>query len=142
MLYGNFMRQITAIDPDLDPTEIDTSLEPEEAMHDLRRKGKLRGASKKEEFNPMKEYRSSLFDMGIKHPSMQSFIMRQDSPASQDDLDLVSYVMGARPHKNIKMDIARRARPAKSVKQWAKAPNRFDISGVDTPGSIFSEDWF
>jgi hypothetical protein len=68
--------------------------------------------------------------------------MRQEKPPKDEDIDYLSYMMSARPHKNIKQDIARKAKPAKTVAQYARHPNRFDITGVDTPGSTFDPDWF
>jgi len=138
LIYSNFVRQVLGEDPEFDVQLIDRTLEYDEAKSDLQRKGHLRASST---FNPIKEYRSSLYDQGIKHPRMQNFVMRQDN-VSQDDLDLLAYVFDQRPHSNWKRDIGRKARTARSVRQYAKNPNRYDIPGVDTPGSFFDPDWF
>jgi hypothetical protein len=140
MLYNNFVEQVMAIDPNFDIELIDRTLEPSEAKAELRRRGHLRGGESS--FDPMREYRSSLHDSGIKHPRMQNFVMRQENPPTVDDLNMLSYVLGARPARNVRMDIARKARPARSVRQYSNHPNRYDITGVDTPGSIFDPDWF
>ena len=142
MLYSNFVKQIQRSDPDFDIDIIDRTLEPDEALRELTGRHGLRTSRKSDEFDPMKEFRSNLFDTGIKHPRMQNFVMRQEKPPSNDDLDLLAYVMGARPHANIKRDIKRKARPARTVRQYAKNPNRYDVVGVDTPGSILNIDWF
>lgn len=138
MLYSNFVKKVMGSDPDFDVQLIDRTLAPDEALGDLQKKRHLRDTS---QLNPMREYRNSLFDSGIKHPRMQNFVMRQDK-VEQDDLDMLAYVMGVRPHRNVKMDIARKAKTAKSVRQYARNPNRYDVPGVDSPGSFFDEDWF
>lgn len=142
LLFRSFLKQAQAADPDFDPELIDRNLEPEEAKSELRRKHGIVMARKADAFNPMAEFRNSLFDMGIKHPRAQNFVMRQEKPAKQDDLDLLAYVFSNRPHKNWKMDIKRKAKPARTVAQYARNPNRYDIAGVDTPGSMFDEGWF
>lgn len=140
MLYSNFVKKIRKTDPDFDEQVIDRTLEPDEALRQLQSKHHLRTESPAT--NYMKDWRNSLYDYGVKHPSMQSFVMRQEKPPSQEDMDLLTYVMGARPHKNIQLDMKRRAKPARTVRQYAKYPNRYDVPGVDTPGSTFDADLF
>lgn len=140
LLYSNFLKAVKKADPDFDTEIIDRTLEPDEAANILKKKYGVN--LHKEEFNPTKEYRNNLYEMGIKHPRMQNFVMRQMTTPSQDALDMLAYVMGNRPEKNIKRDIGRNAKRAKTVRQYAGSPNRFDVVGVDTPGSKYFEGWF
>lgn len=143
MLYANLVKKVHRIDPGFDVQLIDRTLEPSEAEGDLRKKGHLVGSSgRKERSSHTREYRDYLHDQGIRHPSLQNFVMRQDKPTPQEDIDQLAYIASNRPHKNIKMDIKRKARPAKTVRQYARNPNRYDVAGVDTPGSMFDPDLF
>ena len=125
MLYIRFVRTIRKQDPSFDEELVDRALEPSEARNDLRKRGHIR--SSPSEYKPMLEYRGFLYDSGIKHPRVQNFVMKQEKETKQEDLDLLAYVLGARPHRNLKMDIARKARTARSVRQYARNPNRYDI---------------
>lgn len=140
MLYSNFVKKAREIDPSFDENLIDRTLEPNEALGELQRRRHIQVQSSEPDM--MKQWRESLFDMGIKHPSMQNFVVRQEKPPAQEDMDMLSYIMGARPERNWKMDMKRKAKPARTVKQYAKNPNRYDVAGVDTPGSNFNSDWF
>lgn len=143
MLYANLVRKIHRIDPGFDVELIDRTLEPEEAERELHKRYHLRTEKRQDEGKEkMKEWRGFLDDAGIRHPRMQNFVMRQEKPPTEDDMNQLAYILAARPHKNVKMDIKRKARHAKTVRQYARHPNRYDVPGVDTPGSEFRVEWF
>lgn len=144
MLYSSLVRMVRAVDPTFDTEKIDRRLEPDEAKRQLRERYGVYIGRKvdSERSSHMKEYRDHLHDRGVRHPRMQNFLMRLDKPPREKDIDSIAYVLGARPHKSVKMDIKRKARHARTAAQYARNPNRYDVPGVDTPGSEFNVDWF
>lgn len=141
LLYTNLIRMVQRVVPDFDPEIIDRHLEVGEAKRQLAKKHNIHIASKREQrSSPLKEARNHLHERGIKHSRVQNFLIRH-ADTSDDDIDQLAYILGARPARNWKQDIARKAKIAKSAKQYAKNPNRYDIPGLDTPGSRYDMDW-
>jgi len=104
-----------------------------EATNELQRHGHIKRLTTSKN-KPMKEYRSALYDQGIRHPSVQSFIMLHEN-TRQGDVDTLAYILSNRPHRNLQLDIKRKAKIAKSVRQYNSAPNRYDLPGLDSFGS-------
>lgn len=136
MLYNNLVKIIRRTDPDFDTEKIDRTLEPGEAENELRSRYGLILTRKTDKYNHMKEYRDHLHERGIGHSRIQNLIMASDKPPQDADLDNLAYVLSARPSHAWAVDRAKRAkRVTRDVRKWANAPNRYDIAGVDTPGS-------
>lgn len=148
LLYSNFLKELRRIDKNFDTEIIDRSLTPEEAWRELRQKHHLASRTKEPQY--VDEMRDVLYDMGIKHPRLQSFIIKEmdSSPEKrkQDDNDgelvAAAYELQMRPLHNIRTDIGIKAKPCKTLAQWIKGSNRCDIASVDSKGAKFVADWF
>src|SRR5437016_5408452 len=108
MLFLNFLKRLHRTDPDFDEQLIDRELEPDEATNELQRHGHIKRLTTSKN-KPMKEYRSALYDQGIRHPSVQSFIMLHEN-TRQGDVDTLAYILSNRPHRNLQLDIKRKAK--------------------------------
>ncbi|RLC85158.1 MAG: hypothetical protein DRJ03_12380 [Chloroflexi bacterium] len=54
---------------------------------------------------------------------------------SKKELKRVLRRMEQRSLKAIKIDLAKDAKPAKTISQWLSSPNRYDLAGIDTKGA-------
>lgn len=57
------------------------------------------------------------------------------SKLSKKEIKRVTRRMEQRSLRAIKIDLAKDAKPAKTVSQWLSSPNRYDIPGIDTKGA-------
>ena len=147
LLYSNFLKELRRLDRNFDTEIIDRSLTPEEAWRELRERHHL-GRSKDKEPNYVDEMRDVLHEIGIKHPRLQSFIIKEmdanPEKRKEDDGELISaaYILQMRPLHNIRTDLGIKAKPCKTLAQWVNRANRCDIEGVDSKSAKFVADWF
>jgi hypothetical protein len=132
LLYHNFKKRLEKLNPDLDVESlIDSTLEPEEALFDIKRKhpevniGLKAGAED--------GFREFLDEFGITNEKVQNLVAMQPNPLSDDELAQLSYILNNRPAQSIRTDNALKAPVTKDLRKWIKHPNRTDLQGVDTP---------
>lgn len=135
LLYSRLKKQIEKQNPNFDLEHIDRELEYGEAVNELERKHGLHLTPTRQN-QPMNEFRNFLHERGVEPPRLQNLIMARDTPATDDQLDNLAYVLSARSRHSWAVD---RAKKSKKVTRdpfvWMNAPNRYDIQGIDTPGS-------
>ncbi|WP_148681170.1 hypothetical protein [Candidatus Nitrososphaera gargensis] len=131
LLYSNFVKKLEKLNPDIfDPDWIDRTLEPEEALLDLKRKHPELdiGLKEKEQIEGFREF---LDEIGITNERLQNMIAMEDSPLSEDELNQLAYILQMRSEHAQKTDMALKAPLAKDVRTWIANPNRVDIKTVD-----------
>lgn len=145
LLYRNFIKEVHNIDPSFDEQIIDRQLTPEEAWRELHERHHLEAKAGRKE-STVDEMRDVLYNMGIRHPRLQNFIIKEinsgDSEIGEGHLLQTAYELSQRPLTNVKRDIGRKAKPCKNLQQWLKASNKCDINAVDSRGARFVADWF
>lgn len=130
LLYSNFMKKITKLNPDFDTEVIDRSLEPEEALLDLKKKYPELDIGLKAG-TPAEGFRDFLDDMGITNEKLQNMIAKEDNPLSEEELNQLTYIIQMRSEHAQKVDMALKAPLAKDVRDWMKDPARKDIKTLD-----------
>jgi hypothetical protein len=132
LLYKKLLGNI--LDSDFDEHLIDTTLEYEEAKRELARRHGVKFKQRKE--SPMQEVYSGLEEaLGFSNTSIFNALISDPNPFSEQEMGELSYSILGRSPRAMRQDIARKARRAKNLRQYMKAPNRYDWPTVDTPGS-------
>lgn len=133
MLWQNFIKRMEKLNPDIeiDFEVVDRTLEPDEALMQLRRHYpdlniglKDKGASA--------QFREFLDEFGITNSRVQSLVAMQDPPLSEQELAELAYVLNNRPAHALAVDRAKNAPLTKDLRKYAKHPERNDIKTVDT----------
>lgn len=127
LLYSNFVKKLERLNPDFDLQLIDRTLEPEEALMDLKRRYPELDIGLKE--NEGAQFREFLDEYGISNTRIQNLVAMQEPPLSEDELATLSYVLNNRPPHNLLVDEAMKAPPTTDLRRYSNAPNRFDIKG-------------
>lgn len=140
MLYNNLIKRLKTLNPDIGSElidRIDRTLEYDEALNDLKKKMVNLITNKIDIDNlSMKEYRDWLEEeWGISNVHIQNLVMRDDKPATEEDLAQLARAIHGRSAHAKKIDRAMKAPLAKNFRQYANNPNRTDIIGLDTRGT-------
>ena len=130
MLYKNFVTHLAELNPhvEIDPAEIDESLEWEEAARNLEQKYPGLKTFRESSIGPMSEYREYLADhFDITDRTMQNSIMSDAVPWTETELNELSYAVHGRSHHALNLDRHMKARITDSLRRWMKRPNRLDF---------------
>lgn len=134
MLYANFIKKLEKMNPDkFDPQMVNPTLEPEEALMELKRKHPHLDIGLKAA-NESAGFREFLDDMGISNEKVQNLIAMEDNPLSEEELVQLSYVLNMRSEHAVKTDKALKAPTTKDLRKWTKNPERLDLQSVDDKG--------
>ena len=128
LLFANFVKKLEELNPDFDIEEIDRSLEPEEALMDLKRKHQELDIGLWE--GKHEGFREFLDEMGITNEKVQNLVAQQDSPLSEEELQTLSYVLNGRSDHAVKVDEALKAPQTSDVRRWMSNSNRLDLKGL------------
>lgn len=132
LLYSNFIKKMEKLNPSFDEQLVDKSLEPEEALMDLKRKYPELDIGLKTE-GQSAEFRAFLDDFGITNEKVQNMVAMEPNPLSDEELANLGYVLNNRPENAVKTDNAIKAPITNDVRRWMAKPNRLDLQGVDAP---------
>lgn len=135
LLYRNFLRAIKKHNPDLeiDPQEIDRTLEYEEAFNQLQKTYPDLRLSHQNN-TELAEYRSYLCDQGFCDKTLQNIIIQDmNHPFTESELMDISYTIFGRSDRAMRQDKALKAPVTRDIRKYAKHPNRLDIKGLDYP---------
>jgi hypothetical protein len=132
MLYSNFIKKMEKLNGSFDEQLVDRTLEPEEALLDLKRKHPDLDIGLKSQ-DQTAEFRQFLDDMGIENEKVQNLIAMDPNPLSEQELANLSYALNNRPQHAISVDNALKAPVTKDVRAWMEKPDRLDLPGVDSP---------
>ena len=138
LLYSNFLKVLDRINPDIeiDPDDIDRTLEYDEAFNELKEiyPGLQISSNERSGLQQFRGYLNN--DFGIDERKVQNLIIQDPKqPFSEDDLAGVGYALHGRSDNAILTDRARKAPVTRDVRKWASKPNRLDLGGFDRPGA-------
>lgn len=136
LLYSNFLKTLQRHNPDvqIDPEDIDRTLEPEEAFGELKQLyPELRITSKeKSQVDVFRDYLDE--DFGIDERRIQNLIIQDPKqPFTEQELAGISGALHTRSDHAIAVDKGKKATTTRDVRRWSDRPNRLDIKGIDTP---------
>ncbi len=106
---------------------INRSLEPEEALFDLKKKFPELDIGLRE--NQGAEFREFLSDFGIDNEKIQNLVAMQDPPLSEEELGSLSYLLNNRPPHSLKVDESLKAPITDDLHKYIKHPDRLDMKG-------------
>ena len=138
LLYGNFLQILERNNPeiDIDPDDIDRTLEYDEAFNELKEVyPTLRMSGKaKSELQQFRDYLDE--DFGIDERKVQNLIIQDPvQPFSDEDLAGISLAIHGRSDTALITDRAKKAPITRDVRKWSARPNRLDLGGFDRPGA-------
>ena len=138
LLYSNFLKVLERNNPDIeiDPDDIDRTLEYDEAFNELIEiyPGLQISSKEKSGLQQFRDYLSN--DFGIDERKVQNLIIQDPKqPFTEDDLAGVGYALHGRSDNALLTDRAKRAPVTRDVRKWASKPNRLDLGGIDKPGA-------
>ena len=131
LLWSNFVKKLGKLNPDFDFEQlVDRTLEPEEAMMDMKKKYPHLDIGLREQ-DKSAGFREFLDDFGISNTKVQNMIAMDPNPFSEQELAQLSYLLNNRPEHSQQVDKALKAPIARDIRQWINHPNRVDIKTVD-----------
>lgn len=134
LLFSNFVNKLERLNPDteFDVEWIDRSLEPDEALNDLKRKHPEINIQEQKDTNRA-EFREDLENRGIDNEKVQNLIAEADEPLSEEEIAGVAGALHTRSEHAVLVDKSLKAPLTKDVRKWSKNPNRLDVRTVDDP---------
>lgn len=129
LLYANLKNKLEKLNPGEDiESLIDRSLEPEEALFDIKKHHpEINIGLNEHEGVP---FRDMLDDLGIEDHKVQNLVAKEDIPLTTDEINTLAYVLQMRSEHAKAVDKGLKA-PLGNLHAWIKAPNRTDIVGID-----------
>lgn len=132
MLYKKVVTMLEELNPDRDiESLIDKTLEPTEAIFDLKKKHPEIDIGLRHKDNVPSQFREFLDEHGIENKKVQDLVAKANPPLSEQELAQLSYLLNARPERDQKLDKAKKAPYARTIRGWMEHPNRKDIPTVD-----------
>ncbi len=138
LLYSNFLKALERNNPDVevDPDDIDRTLEYDEAFNDLKEVYPNLQLSSKQK-SELQQFRDALNEnYGIDERRIQNLIIQDPKqPFTEQELEGISGALHTRSDHAVAVDKGKKAKTVtRDTRRWSNAPNRLDIQGIDTPG--------
>lgn len=132
LLWSNFLKKYEKLNPEFDfENEVDRQLEPEEAIHEIKKRHPDFDAGDGSDTDYKAEFREDLENKGITNEKVQNLIVKDDNPLSEEELAEVAGALNTRSEHAVEVDRGIKAPLTEDVRKWSRRPDRYDIKTVD-----------